>query len=201
MTLCCCEYCKPDQIVGSLSSRAVAGRSRDLSRRKQNSRRVCSLIAVAHARLRHPPNQLDHSLGDRRGARPKRQARPFREHRVCIERMLDPLETRRQRQLRRRRRERRRCQEYRGADRAISIVVNWRRRLRQNLALGNTLRDCGCVRIFHQTGQMHVIEGEHDLQRHRDQRQHNAVPLMSSNPAHPQRTRRATTRPRAFVAC
>jgi hypothetical protein len=53
MTLCCCEYCKPDQMVGSLSSRAVAGRPRDLSRRKQTARGVCSLIAVAHARLRH----------------------------------------------------------------------------------------------------------------------------------------------------
>jgi hypothetical protein len=30
-----------------------------------------------------------------------------------------------------------------------------------------------------------VIEGEHDLQRQREQRQHRGMPLIAINPAHP----------------
>jgi hypothetical protein len=42
------------------------------------------------------------------------------------------------------------------------------------------------MRILRQTLQMDVTEGDHDLQRQRDQRQQRSVPSMEPNPTHPQ---------------
>jgi hypothetical protein len=58
-----------------------------------------------------------------------------------------------------------------------------RRRVRRRLFCCGELRDRN-VRIL-QHGQMYVVEGEHNLQRQRDQRQHNTVSLMPFEPAHP----------------
>jgi len=41
------------------------------------------------------------------------------------------------------------------------------------------------VRTAAKAAQVHVAEGEHNLQRQRDQRQHRTVPSMVLNPAHP----------------
>jgi hypothetical protein len=50
------------------------------------------------------------------------------------------------------------------------------------------------VRVLRYGPQMDVSEGDRDLERQRDQRQHRAVPSMTTNPAHP--TSPSATRPR-----
>ena len=133
-------------------------------------------------------DQLDRRSSRGRSPRSKPRALPFGERVTGIESTLDPLKSRRQRQLRRGRRECARRQKDRRANRAIIVIVSriLRRHLRRGLRHRGALHDRS-MRVLRQTVQMHVIEGEHGLQRQRDQRQHAAVPLMANNPAHPQR--------------
>ena len=99
--------------------------------------------------------------------------------------MLDSLEIRRDEQLRRRRSKRTRRQKNRRTNRAIIVVVgrNLRRRMRFGLSKRGALS--ACVRALRQSVQMDVAEGDHDLERQRDQRQHRAVSSMATNPTHP----------------
>ena len=110
---------------------------------------------------------------------------------------LDPLEIRRHKQLRRCWRERARRQRNRCANRAVIVIVG--RNLRRDL-LGRVgepdLLGYGGMRIASQGAQMQVTEGERDLQRQRNQRQHRSVLSMVLNPAHPQ----FTTYPDAMLA-
>ena len=133
-------------------------------------------------------DQLDRRSSRGRSPRSKPRALPFGERVTGIESTFDPLKSRRQRQLRRGRRECARRQKDRRANRAIIVIISriLRRHLRRGLRHRGALHDRG-RRVLRQTVQMHVIEGEHDLQHQRDQRQHAAVPLMTNNPAHPQR--------------
>ena len=133
-------------------------------------------------------DQLDRRSSHGRSARSKPRALPFGERVTGIESTLGPLKSRRQWQLRRCRREGARRQKDRRANRAIIVIVTGilRRRLRRCLRHRGVLHDRG-MGVLRQTVQMHVIKGEHDLQRQRDQRQHAAMPLIANNPAHPQR--------------
>jgi hypothetical protein len=141
------------------------------------------------------------ALGRGRGARSKSESRRFGERSCGIEAMLDRLEIRRDKQLRRRRRESARRQKNRRTDRAIIVIVcrNLRRRMRFGVGKRGVL--CACrVRVLRYGVQMDVTEGDHDLQRQRDQRQHRTAPSMATNRTHsPTRPRRAPTRCRTLT--
>ena len=100
--------------------------------------------------------------------------------------MLDPPETRGDKQLRRRWRDRARRQKNRRANRAVTVIVAWDlRRSLQRRVSERRLSRYDTVRIATKTAQVHVAKGKHDLQRQRNQRQHRTVPSMVLNPTHP----------------
>ena len=98
--------------------------------------------------------------------------------------MLDPLEIYRDKQLRQRRRECARCQKNRRANRAVIVVVAWdlHRSLQWRVS-ERRLSRYDTERTAASAAQVHMAEGEHELQRQRDQRQHRTVPSMVLNPA------------------
>ena len=125
-----------------------------------------------------PKNQLDRSLGCGRSARLKCKAPlGFSAATRVVERMLDPLETRRHRQCWRCRGKRARYEKDRSADRAVIVVVRiLRRGLRRCLRKRRLMRrHRRSVRIAGYAAkvkvvQMNVAEGECDLQRQRRER-------------------------------
>jgi hypothetical protein len=104
--------------------------------------------------------------GQWRSARSESEPPRLGERSCGIKAMLDPLEIRRHKQLRRRWRKRARRQKDRGADRAIIITVvgDLGRRLRIFVSETDGVSDRS-GRVLRHTMQVHVIEGEHDLQR------------------------------------
>ena len=130
-------------------------------------------------------------------ARSEREPQLFGERLCGINVMLDPPETRGDKQLRRRWRECARRQKNRRANRAVIVVVAWdlHRSLQWRVS-ERRLSRYDTVRTATKTAQVHVAKGKHDLQRQRNQRQHRTVPSMVLNPAHPQ----FTTCPDAMLA-